>query len=197
MKVLVIADVAAGRLYDYYTPGRLKDYDLIISCGDLKKEYLEFLVTMARCPLIYVRGNHDGNLVNDPPEGCICIEDSICEYNGLRFLGLGGSMRYNDSNGDQYSESQMKRRIRRLFFTLRKYKGFDVLVTHAPAKGLGDLEDIPHRGFECFVELLDKYKPRLHVHGHIHMNYGSRIKRKLEYNETAIINAFESYEIEL
>ena len=197
MKILVIADITAGRLYDYYTPGKLKDIDLIISCGDLKKEYLEFLVTMARCPLIYVRGNHDVSLIKDPPEGCICIEDNICEYMGLRFLGLGGSMRYNDSNGDQYSESQMKRRINRLFFRIKRYKGFDVLVTHAPAKGLGDLDDKAHNGFQCFVGLLDKYRPKLHVHGHIHMNYGAKIKRKMEYNDTTIINAYESYEIEI
>ena len=60
MKILVIADEESRSLWDYYTPDKLKDIDLILSCGDLKPEYLSFLVTMAHCPLLYIYGNHDG-----------------------------------------------------------------------------------------------------------------------------------------
>ena len=60
MKILVIADEESRSLWDYYTPDKLKDIDLILSCGDLKPEYLSFLVTMAHCPLLYIHGNHDG-----------------------------------------------------------------------------------------------------------------------------------------
>ena len=31
---------------------------------------------------------------------------------------------------------------------------FDILLTHAPCRGYGDMEDLPHRGFECFNDLL-------------------------------------------
>ena len=41
MKILLIADEEEPFLWDYYQPGRLKDIDLILSCGDLKQEYLE------------------------------------------------------------------------------------------------------------------------------------------------------------
>ena len=75
MKILVVADEECRYFWDYYQPGRLKDYDLILSCGDLKSEYLSFLVTMGRAPLLYVHGNHDTNYDQRPPEGCICIED--------------------------------------------------------------------------------------------------------------------------
>ena len=51
MKILVVADEECPALWDYYVPGRLKEFDLIISCGDLKPAYLSFLVTMARCPV--------------------------------------------------------------------------------------------------------------------------------------------------
>ena len=44
MKILALADEECPALYDYYTPGKLKDYDLIISCGDLKANYLSFIV---------------------------------------------------------------------------------------------------------------------------------------------------------
>ena len=48
MKVLILSDEECAALWDYYVPGRLAEYDLIISCGDLKSEYLMFLVTMSR-----------------------------------------------------------------------------------------------------------------------------------------------------
>ena len=52
MKILTISDEECMALWDYYMPGRLDGYDLIISCGDLKAKYLSFLVTMAKCPVV-------------------------------------------------------------------------------------------------------------------------------------------------
>ena len=46
MKMLAVSDVESGRYYTWYRDGILKEFDLIVSCGDLKREYLEFLVTM-------------------------------------------------------------------------------------------------------------------------------------------------------
>ena len=181
--------------FEYYTPGKLKDYDLIIACGDLRVSYLEFLVTMARCPLLYVHGNHDDRFPREP-EGCVCIDDCLYEYQGLRILGLGGSYRYGQGSY-MYTERQMRRRIRRLRFRLWRKKGFDILVTHAPARGINDFDTLSHRGFECFVELLDRYRPRLFLHGHIHRNYGAEIPRRTQRGETEIVNAYEHTVVEL
>lgn len=93
MKILVIADEVSKAYYDYFDKTLLEDIDLILSCGDLPPEYLSFLVTFAHCPLLYVRGNHDVKYEKRPPEGCVCIDDDIYEYEGIRILGLGGSMR--------------------------------------------------------------------------------------------------------
>ena len=190
MKILAVADAEAKYYYDYYQPGKLKEFDLILACGDLHKSYLEFLVTMAGCPVLYVRGNHDDAFEKNPPEGCVCVEDRIYVHEGVRILGLGGSFRYRKGN-NMYTERQMRRRIRHLWFQLWRHKGFDILLTHAPARGVNDFDSRSHRGFECFVELLDKYKPRYFVHGHIHKNYGTRIPQKTQRNETMIINAYE------
>ena len=67
MKLLLIADEESAFLWDYYKPGTLDGIDLILSCGDLKADYLSFLVTVGRAPLLYVHGNHDQNYVNHPP----------------------------------------------------------------------------------------------------------------------------------
>ena len=192
MKILAVADAEAKYYYDYYQPGKLKEFDLILACGDLHRSYLEFLVTMAGCPVLYVRGNHDDSFAENPPEGCVCVEDQIYVHEGVRILGLGGSYRYRQ--GDNMStERQMRRRIRKLWFRLWRHGGFDILLTHAPARGINDLDSLSHRGFECFVELIDKYRPKYFVHGHIHMNYGVNIPRKTERGATTVINAYEYY----
>ncbi len=83
MKILAVADEECSALWDFYVPGRLKDYDLILSSGDLKASYLSFLVTMAKCPVMYVHGNHDTNYEHKPPEGCDCIDGRLVIYKGL------------------------------------------------------------------------------------------------------------------
>ena len=190
MKILAVADAEAKYYYDYYQPGKLAEFDLILACGDLHKSYLEFLVTMAGCPVLYVRGNHDDSFAQNPPEGCVCVEDQIYVHGGVRILGLGGSYRYRQGE-NMYTERQMRRRIRRLRFRLWRHRGFDILLTHAPARGINDFDSISHRGFECFVGLIERYRPKYFVHGHIHKNYGTRVPQKTQRNETLINNAYE------
>ena len=196
MRILAISDEEARSYYNFYRPGMLDEFDLIIACGDLHKSYLEFLVTLAHCPLIYVPGNHDDCYVDDPPGGCTCIDGKIFEYQGVRFLGLGGSYRYNPNGVYMYTEREMKARVRKLWMQLTKYKGFDVLVTHAPAYGLGDLDNLTHRGFQCFVDLINKYKPKYMIHGHVHRNYGMNVKAVSKHEETTIINAYEYFKFD-
>ena len=90
-----------------------------------------------------------------------------------------------------YTERQMERRIRRLRFRLWRAKGFDILLTHAPARHINDFESLSHKGFECFVKLLEKYRPKFFIHGHIHKNYGVNIPQKTEKDGIVIINAYE------
>lgn len=196
MKILTISDEVCPALYDYYVPGRLAEYDLIISCGDLNPKYLSFLVTMARCPLLYVHGNHDGRYLQTPPEGCDCIDDHVVVYNGLRILGLGGCLQYRPGP-HQYTEKEMRSRIRRLRWQVKRLGGVDMVVTHAAPAGLGDADDPAHWGFESLRELLDTYHPPYLVHGHVHMAYGHQIPREISYQGSTIVNACERYTIEL
>lgn len=196
MKILTISDEECPFLWDYYVPGKLSEYDLILACGDLKASYLSFLVTMARCPVLYVHGNHDGGYSRTPPEGCDCIDDSLVVYNGLRILGLGGCRKYRPGP-HQYTEAQMRRRISRMRWAIHRLGGVDIVVTHAPAEGLGDDEDPAHWGFAALREFLDRYHPAYLVHGHVHMTYGHNIPRVRDYNGTTLINAYERYVLEV
>lgn len=196
MKILAIADQESELLWEHFDKSLLEGVELILSCGDLKPQYLSFLATFAHAPILYVHGNHDNRYDKVPPEGCICIEDQIYEYGGLRILGLGGSMRYKPGS-HQYTEAEMRRRVTTFKMKWQLRHGFDILLTHAPAYQLNDGDDLPHMGFQVFRELLDKYKPGYFIHGHVHLNYGRNIPRLSTYNETQVINAYEKYYFEI
>lgn len=196
MKILALADHESPYYWDYFEKEKLEDIDLILSCGDLNPLYLSFLATFFQGPILYVHGNHDGIYRTTPPEGCICIEDSIFKYQGVRILGLGGSMRYKPGPF-QYTQNAMDLRILKLQFPILRQGGFDILLTHAPAYGITDTSDLPHQGFKGFVRLMDKYAPSYMVHGHVHLNYGYNIKRIVQYRRTQIVNAYEKYIFEI
>lgn len=196
MKILFLADEECKTYWDYFRKEQFEGIDLIISCGDLKSEYLSFLATMVPIPVLYVHGNHDDKYKAKPPEGCICIENKIYNFNGVRILGLGGSHRYKDGD-NQYTEAQMMRRIAKMKLKLTVNRGFDILVTHSPAYGFHDGEDQCHRGFEAFNRLIETYHPKYFVHGHVHMNYGRQYPRVDVIGDTQVINAFERYILEV
>lgn len=197
MKILALADKECKALWDPSHPQALGDIDVILSCGDLHPHYLSFIATYTHAPVFYVHGNHDGCYHDTPPLGCVCVEDRIYTYRGLRILGLGGSLRYNNG-AHQFTQDEMTRRIRCLRFALWRNHGFDILLSHAPPFGLGDDEDRPHQGFHAFRQLIDRYTPYAVVHGHNHLNYGIRRERVLHHpgrngREIQIINAYERY----
>lgn len=190
MRILAIADQESSYLWDHFEKSKLEGIDLIISCGDLNPNYLSFIATFTSAPVLYVHGNHDERYNQTPPEGCICIEDKIYVHQGIRILGIGGSMRYKPGEC-QYTERQMKARVNKLKLQLLRRRGFDILVTHAPAYQLNDGMDLPHQGFRAFLTLLDRYRPKFFLHGHVHMSYGRRHKRYDKYQDTHVINVYE------
>ena len=196
MKILILADVESIYIWDFFNPDYFKDIDLILSCGDLQANYLSFLATLTHPPIVYVPGNHDKKYLTEPPEGCICADDRLVVVNGLRIVGLGGSMMYN-KGPYQYTQAQMKQRAAMLRLPIAMHKVFDILLTHAPAYGIGDADDLPHVGFKAFNNLIHRYHPKLMAHGHVHLNYGFKIPREQELEGTRIVNGFERYIVEI
>ena len=209
MKILMLADTEESALWDDWseeTAARLSDTDLILSAGDLDADYLEFLVTMLNVPLVYVRGNHDGAYDRKPPEGCIDADGRVVEAAGLKILGLGGSMRYMENADGMYSEEEMRRRIAGVRGNALKdliagrisgRRAIDILLTHAPCKGFGDMQDLPHTGFGCFNDLIERHRPAVHCYGHVHKEYGNFRREIMHPSGTRLINASGSYICEL
>jgi len=187
--------------------------DLVLSCGDLPFDYLEYLVSRMDVPLLYVPGNHDESL--EPrdmswmplraelpipgPQGCDNIDGRVVEVHGLRIAGLGGSLRYKEGP-NQYSQGQMGRRALKLELRLRLKRvragrKLDILVTHAPPFGLAEAKDGAHVGFVALLRLVQNFQPLLHVHGHIHP-YGQVMPERM-LKSTRVINVVPSRLIDL
>lgn len=179
--------------------------DLVVSCGDLPFDYLEYIVSRLDVPLVYVPGNHDAELrSSDPtwtplgadapergPLGCENADGRVVTAAGVRIAGLGGSMRYR-RGPNQYTDAQMRWRALSLaarvklnpFSAARKV---DVLLTHAPPLGWGSQDDLAHRGFAAFVPLVKDLAPKVLIHGHLHPYGRSKPERNL--GATLVVNA--------
>jgi len=72
---------------------------------------------------------------------------------------------------------------------LRRGRGVDVFVTHAPPLHIHDAPDLTHTGFTAFRSFLSAFRPRLMLHGHVH------VQRNLEttstrFLDTEVINVY-------
>jgi hypothetical protein len=206
LRILAVADEVDESLYGERLPTVRPD--LVISCGDLPFDYLEYLVSRLDVPLLYVPGNHDPSLklpdlswmplqteIPVPgPAGCDNIDGRLVEAAGLRIAGLGGSLRYKDGP-NQYTQAQMTRRALKLDLRIRlkrvrATRKLDILVTHAPPFGVGEAQDPAHVGFVAFLRLIKTFRPLLHAHGHVHP-YGRQIPERL-MGPTRIVNVIPS-----
>lgn len=187
MKILVVSDEESSYIWDYFDPTPFRGVALILSCGDLAREYLQFLVTMIPAPLFYVPGNHDKGFVAHPPEGCFSLDGRAVNYRGLRLAGLGGCKSARKDRFE-YSEDVMQKKVRALSWQIRRQGGLDIFVSHTSAYGYGDGKDPFHQGFVCFLPLLDRFAPQFHVFGHQHKRYGG-VSSIPCFQSTQLINA--------
>lgn len=196
MRILAVADVEDDLLLSRLARPESARYDLVISCGDLGPSYLDAVATLANAPLAYVRGNHDTGYEDDWHMGGVNLDGRIERFGDLRVAGLEGSLDYRDGIVG-YSQAEMSRKVVALGLRAALTGGIDVLVTHAPVRGYGDLPDGPHEGFEAFNGLLSWVHPRLMLHGHVHLNYGIIDRERTHPSDTRLINAYGWQEIEL
>ena len=195
MKILAVSDHVETLFYERLNRREFSGIDLILSCGDLPPEYLSFLLSAFSVPLYYIRGNHDIRYKVSPPAGCGDLNGRMVRFGGLNILGLEGSRWYN-GGPVQYTESQMRRSIRRLRFKLWGRPKPDIIITHAPPRHIHDAEDPCHKGFKSFLPLIERYAPRYFLHGHIHAVFTNAEQRVTMFHNTRVINTFGHIVIE-
>ncbi len=208
MKILSVSDVVVDLVHSPGMAQRFSDIDLVLACGDLPFDYMEYIVTMLGRPLYHVYGNHaqhtrvsaHGTTTDRHPEGCINIHRRIVNFRGLLVGGLEGSMRYREGD-HQYTQREMSLLAASMapglwLNRLRYGRAIDILITHAPPFGIHDADDLCHQGFFALLSFMDCYKPRYLIHGHTHL-YRQDAKRVTHYNETMVLNTYGYQVIEI
>lgn len=186
--ILIISDEET--LYRYpedEIKEKFKHVDLIISCGDLRNDYLDYVMTILNKPLVYVSGNHIYNSEHDI-SFCKNVDGGrIIEVMGLVIVGFDGCRMYSRGN-HQYTEKQMKAQVFRACSKML-FKKPDIVVSHAPVAGFHEGNHEVHKGFLSFRKALDFLEPKLWLHGHVHLKDHHHVQ-ETTYNNTKIINAF-------
>ncbi len=179
LKVLSVSDRIDSTLLEKDTYEKLKDVDLILSCGDLPYYHIERLFQLYEVPLLYVRGNHDPRVEygkSGPlygPRGAIDLHNQLIYLNGLIFAGFEGSLPYKEGPF-LYSQSQMWHLVlgmvpRLIWKKIVHGRFVDVVITHSPPFGIHDKDSNVHGGFKAFRWLIKTFQPSYFYHGHIHV----------------------------
>lgn len=210
MRILTVSDKVEPVLYGPYIRERVGNVDLILACGDLPYYYLEYIVSLLDVPLFYVHGNHDkvvARSVNGMPapgdnvSWATNLHARTVEFQGLLLAGLEGCRRYTPDKPFQYTENEMRFHATRLGVKLlpnklRRGRYVDILITHAPPRGIHDDEDVPHQGFESYIDFMRTYRPLLLVHGHQHV-YNRSVETDTVFEGTRVLNTYGYRVIEL
>jgi Icc-related predicted phosphoesterase len=201
MKILCVSDWIESVIYSEQMKYRMSDVDMIISCGDIAIGYLDFIMSELNKPLYYVVGNHIttksikknylGQIVVNIPA---CFNDLHLKFynqNGVLITGFQGTIWYNDGPF-QYKQWEVYLKlltlVPRLIYNKIKYgKYLDVFVAHSAPYKIGDLDDLCHTGLKAFNLFIKIFKPKLFLHGHIHIHDRNQIRERLYY-DTRVIN---------
>lgn len=170
---------------------KLEGGDLLIVAGDLtasdtRKQYDEFdnwLSHQLYKKKIFIAGNHDNLLIKEKsrkymegPTGNLIEKfeylcDSGIEFDGLKIWGSPWSLWFHGVNPScqafMGSESMLEKKWNLI------PRNTDILITHTPPFNFLDRTvDGGMVGSTSLLDWVGKWKPRLHVFGHIHESYG-------------------------
>ncbi|MCL4464646.1 MAG: metallophosphoesterase [Chloroflexi bacterium] len=217
MRILALSDAPYPALYSSFERARWAGVRLVLGCGDLPAEYLDFVATSLGAPLLYVRGNHDQQMQDTSAFVGENIDRRLVVCGGLRILGFEGCAWYG-GKGVEFTQREMAWRVWRTYLALWRAGGVDIVVSHAPPELSAEVapaaelsesilsparaddyryvtaepgpSDPAHRGFDAFTALIKRFRPRLWLHGHTHLNY-SRAARVRRLGDTFVANAYE------
>jgi len=216
LKILCISDKIDPQIYSPGIKERFSDVDVILSAGDLPLNYLDFIISSLNKPLFFIFGNHHTEemkhykkLSNIPYTydereyfgcGALYMGTKVKTEGNFIVAGLGGCMRYNNGN-NQFTDLEMYieviKLIPQLLWNRILYGRYvDILLTHAPPKGIHDGSDKCHLGFKSFLWFMKVFKPKFLVHGHTHL-YDLCDVRSTRWENTMVINAYSHYVIKL
>lgn len=205
MKILAVSDQAVDRIYELIPQGHFSGTQMVLGCGDLPYEYLEYMVTLMNVPVFYVPGNHDPayepELSGAHAAGCSNLDLRTAQCQDILLAGFGGSIRYRPDAVNQYTQAEAFLRAARLVPALlrnrrRCGRALDILITHSPPFGIHDDDSSAHQGLRAINWLLQLARPRFHLHGHLHDRRRNLEQALAWLGPTAVLNVFPHRTIE-
>jgi uncharacterized protein len=148
---------------------RANDVEAVVTLGDLSADSIAPLADL-EVPVLGVHGNHDDE-GNFAALGVRDLHLSRMELDGWSFTGFEGCVRYREGAPYQYTQSEAARLARHL-------PPADVLLCHAPPRGVNDEPDDPaHVGFQALRAWVLQHEPAYVLHGHTTPDPRTRVYR--------------------
>jgi hypothetical protein len=196
VRLLAVSDERDAALEQAPNRAAIGRIDGVLGCGDLEPDYLCFLGDAFRVPLLYVRGNHDrgqgweaGRERVPRPIGTGGHRVAGIRVRGLSWPGDSGS----DARRDERAAwSQSVGLYLRSRLTARPH----IILSHAPPRGLGDVQADPyHAGFAGYRWLCRSLQPVLWLHGHTTLASAGELS--MQCQSTTLVNVTGAVLIEL
>jgi Icc-related predicted phosphoesterase len=124
---------------------------------------------------VIIAGNHDTFIKGFEFKNCTYLEDSGCEFEGLKIWGSPRSLWFHGINprckAFTGSENDMRK------FCERIPNDINILITHTPPYGILDYSKFgSHCGSISLLHKINQIKPIISIFGHIHEDGGKIIK---------------------
>ena len=176
MKILAFSDLHHARARAEALVEAAREADLVIGAGDFCNhrqglpEAMNLLSGIA-APMVVVPGNAESadELEDAAHTGTTVLHGAGTEIGGLRIFGLGYAVpetpfgAWSCDLGEAEAEAM-----------LAACHGCDILVTHSPPKGFGDVTSSGDaRGSTAVRAAIERLTPKLAVFGHIHDSWGA------------------------
>ena len=171
----------------------IPDGDILVHAGDITghgqveqvADFNEWLGTLPHRHKLVIAGNHDFCFEDQPVEtaalltNCIYLFDEAITLDGLYFYGTPWQPWFFDWAFNLRRGSEIRAKWELI------PPETDVLITHGPPLGYGDLTSRgEYVGCADLLESVRQKRPKLHIFGHIHEGYG------MTHNQhTTFINA--------
>ena len=175
MKILAIADLHGAQYRLNILLKNIETYspDLVVICGDITQfgpgEMAKNFLDQIPVTTFAIPGNIDTNDVSEAinESKAINIDLKRVGKNGISFVGISGAIPIPFRTKLSLPGGKTEKTIEKLLDET------SVLISHAPPRGLQDKVFIGmHAGSKELRKIIDKYKPRLVLCGHIHEDPG-------------------------
>ncbi len=177
MKILAFSDLHLARSRAAALVEASAGADLVIGAGDFCNgreglgQAMEMLEKIT-APMVVVPGNAESaeELRSAALPSMTVLHGNSCEIGGLDIVGLGGGVPITPFGSWSWDLSEAEATAL-LDGNLRA----DVLVTHSPPKGLGDVTSAGLSvGSTAIRAAIERLQPQLAFCGHIHDSWGAR-----------------------